>query len=91
MEPLLQVTFPGDPILFSGRRSRFSVLHSLPGSDPAANMEQEPTWPARLHAWQVPLQALLQHTPSTQNEDWQYHYCSRMRRPVKVCFGRILR
>jgi hypothetical protein len=36
-------------------------------SVPSAGMlAQVPTDPERLHAWQVPLQALLQQTPSTQ-------------------------
>jgi hypothetical protein len=32
-----------------------------------------PTLPERLHRRQLPLQALLQHTPSTQNPDAHWH------------------
>ena len=37
---------------------------------PAGVLAQAPTLPPRLQAWQVPLQALLQQTPSTQLPLW---------------------
>jgi len=44
--------------------------HSLSGSESAATFSQAPSRPepflAALHAWQVPLQAVSQQTPSTQ-------------------------
>jgi len=40
-------------------------MHSLAGSLLAAMFEQVPTDPALEHAWQIPLHAALQHTPST--------------------------
>ena len=45
--------------------------HSLPGSVPAASAVQPPTSPGTLQALQVPSQALLQHTPSTQKPEAQ--------------------
>jgi hypothetical protein len=49
---------------------RGTVEHSLSGSVPAAMLPQVPFAPepflAALQAWQVPLHAVLQHTPSTQ-------------------------
>jgi hypothetical protein len=38
----------------------------VPSTFPAASAVHVPIEPARLQAWQVPEQALLQHTPSTQ-------------------------
>ncbi len=40
--------------------------HSFAGSEPFAMLEHVPMEPALLHAWQVPLHTVLQHTPSTQ-------------------------
>jgi hypothetical protein len=45
--------------------------HSAAGSVPAASAVQPPSSPGTLQAWQVPVQAALQHTPSTQNPDAQ--------------------
>jgi len=49
-------------------------VHWLPGFVPAAALPQMPSAPppfsAAVHAWQTPLQAVLQHTPSTQKPDW---------------------
>lgn len=46
-------------------------VQSLPGSVPAATLPHTPSAPepffAALHAWHAPAQAVLQHTPSTQN------------------------
>jgi len=51
-----------------------SIGQSLSGSVPVATGPQTPSIPpplaAALHAWQAPLQASAQHTPSTQNPDW---------------------
>src|SRR5690242_17995940 len=45
-------------------------VHSLSGSVPDTTLPHTPSAPAPffalLHAWQVPLHALSQHTPSTQ-------------------------
>src|SRR6185437_833463 len=45
--------------------------HSLSGSVPLLMSPQVPSTPlpflAAVHAWQVPVQAVLQHTPSTQS------------------------
>jgi hypothetical protein len=38
---------------------------------PSSTLLQVPTLPTWLHVWQVPLQAVLQQTPSTQLPDWQ--------------------
>ena len=47
-----------------------SVAHSLSGSTPAAMLPQSPSAPppffAAEHAWQIPAQSWLQHTPSAQ-------------------------
>jgi hypothetical protein len=46
-----------------------SVGHSEPGSVPSVTLAHVPVVcpvNAAVHAWQVPLQAVLQHTPSTQ-------------------------
>ena len=45
--------------------------HSLPGSVPGASAVQPPSSPGTLQAWQVPVQAALQHTPSTQKPEAQ--------------------
>ena len=42
------------------------VPHSSPGSVPSGIAVHVPTLPGRLHAWQVPLHAVSQQTPSTQ-------------------------
>src|SRR5262245_20889270 len=44
-----------------------SAEHSFPGSLPAGTGVQDPFEPARSQAWQVPVQAELQHTLSAQN------------------------
>jgi hypothetical protein len=50
------------------------IAHWLLGSFPAATLPHRPSAPlpflAAVHAWQVPVQALLQHTPSAQKPDW---------------------
>ncbi len=42
------------------------LAHSLSGSVPAGMAAQVPSAPAALHCSQVPVQAVLQQTPSTQ-------------------------
>jgi hypothetical protein len=49
----------------------FWSAHWFRGSVPAGMTEQVPFEPARLHAMQVPLQALLQQTPCAQCEEVQ--------------------
>ena len=49
----------------------FWSAHWFSGSVPAGTTEQVPLEPVRLHAMQVPLQALLQQTPCAQCEDMQ--------------------
>ena len=51
------------------------AAHSLSGSAPAAMGPQTPLAPAPFlaaeHAWQRPVQAVAQHTPSTQKPEEQ--------------------
>lgn len=46
-------------------------LQGLPSLHIAGTLVQVPTVPAALQAWQLPVHALLQHTPSTQLPDVQ--------------------
>ncbi len=62
--------FPLQPIPEMPQVAMAVAVHWLWGSSPLTTLPQVPSAPAplaaALHAWQVPVQAELQHTPSTQ-------------------------
>jgi hypothetical protein len=59
--------------------------HSDAGSVLTAMGRQVPGPAARLHAWHVPSQAPLQHTPSAQKPDW--HSLAASHSEAAGCFG----
>ncbi len=70
--PGLQSAPPAQDAAHAGPLPLQKVLpHSDAGSSPAGTGEQVPASPATLQAWQVPLQAPSQHTPSTQKPEAQ--------------------
>jgi hypothetical protein len=66
-QPPLPSQVPSSPQPAAG-----SCLHcsGTAGGTPAGTGAQRPGRSGRLQRWQVPVQPLLQQTPSTQNPDW---------------------
>jgi len=67
--PVLQAVPSGSPTQTPLPLQTPEPVHSLSGSVPGLILKQKPSGTdvfAWVHAWQVPVHALLQHTPSTQ-------------------------
>jgi hypothetical protein len=66
------------------------MAHSLSGSVPAVMAPQVPSAPlpffAAVHAWQRPVQAVLQQTPSTQEPDW---HCAAVEQAAPLASGAV--